>query len=78
MAGVIVLMAGGLLLKLNLVVSLVFGKGEAADNDPWSAQTPEWLLESPPPLGQGGDLTELTSGTPLLDASEADAEEVTV
>ena len=77
-AGVVIVLAAVALMKLNLLMSIVLKKGAEADNDPWSAQTPEWLLASPPPLGQGDDLTELTSGTPLLDAAEADAEEVTV
>lgn len=79
-AGVIIALVGAALLKLNLGMSILMKKGAEADNDPWSAQTPEWLLESPPPLGQGTDLADLTSGTPLLDAAEAanDAEEVTV
>ena len=65
------------LLALNLTWSVLLGKGEQAGNDPWAAQTPEWLLASPPPLGEG-TMADLTSGTPLLDASEADDEEVTV
>ena len=77
-AGVVIVIAAVGLMKLNLLMSIVLKKGAEGDNDPWSAQTPEWLLASPPPLGQGDDLTELTSGTPLLDAAEADAEEVTV
>ncbi|MDG2114815.1 MAG: cbb3-type cytochrome c oxidase subunit I [Actinomycetota bacterium] len=77
-AGVAVALAGLVLLLLNLVVSILLKKGAVAESDPWSAQTPEWLLESPPPLGQSNELAEITSGTPLLDAAEADAEEVTV
>ena len=79
--GVAVALAGVALVLLNLVASILLRKGAEADNDPWSAQTPEWLLESPPPLGPSGQLTNITSGTPLLDAAEAsaaDAEEVTV
>lgn len=78
LAGVAVALGGLALLLLNLVLSVLLKKGAAAENDPWSAQTPEWLLESPPPLGQSDELADITSGTPLLDASEADAEEVTV
>jgi cytochrome c oxidase subunit 1 len=74
-AGVAVVIAGAVLLLLNLVLSVLLRKGAEADNDPWSAQTPEWLLASPPPLGSG-ELADITSGTPLLDAAEA--EEVTV
>ncbi len=73
---VITAVAVGLLL-LNVIWSVLLGKGVEAGNDPWSAQTPEWLLASPPPMGDGA-LADLTSGTPLLDASEVADEEVTV
>lgn len=77
--GVIVAGVGAVLLLLNLALSVLLKKGKDSDADPWSAQTPEWLLESPPPLGEG-EMADITSGTPLLDAAEADAdaEEVTV
>ncbi|WP_428115786.1 cbb3-type cytochrome c oxidase subunit I [Candidatus Poriferisodalis sp.] len=67
--GVIVVLAGVALLALNLLVSVVLGKGADAPADPWNGLTPEWLLESPPPLGPSQTLTELSSGTPLLDAA---------
>ncbi len=77
--GVIVAGVGGALLLLNLALSVLLKRGKEAEADPWSAQTPEWLLESPPPMGEG-EMADITSGTPLLDATEADAdaEEVTV
>ena len=49
--GVIVAGVGAVLVLLNLALSVLLKKGKEADADPWSAQTPEWLLESPPPLG---------------------------
>ncbi len=79
-AGVAILLAGVVLLLLNLFVSVGLKKGAQATDDPWGAQSPEWMLPSPPPMGEPDDLPMLTSGTPLLDSAEvqADAEEVPV
>ena len=66
--GVLIVLAGLALLVLNLLVSVAMGKGAEAEADPWGGLTPEWLLDSPPPLGPAEALPELTSGTPLLDA----------
>ena len=66
--GVVIVLAGVGLVVLNLLVSVGMGKGADADADPWGGLTPEWLLDSPPPLGQSETLPELDSGTPLLDA----------
>ncbi len=79
-AGVAILLAGVVLLLLNLFVSVGLKKGAQATDDPWGAQSPEWMLPSPPPMGEPDDLPMLTSGTPLLDSAEvqAEAEEVPV
>ena len=74
-AGVALLIAGAGLLLLNLLISVGLKKGVQADDDPWGALSPEWLLPSPPPIGEADDLPMLTSGTPLLDSTES--EEVT-
>ena len=47
-------------------------KGMEATDDPWSGQSPEWLLSSPPAMGQLAELQDLSSGTPLLDIAEAE------
>ncbi len=73
--GVAILIAGTCLLLLNLFVSVGLKKGPQADDDPWGAQSPEWMLPSPPPMGEIDELPMLTSGTPLLDSTEP--EEVT-
>ena len=77
-AGVAILIAGVALLLLNLFVSVGLKKGAQATDDPWGAQSPEWMLPSPPPMGEPEELPMLTSGTPLLDSAEAEAEEVPV
>ncbi|MEC7829195.1 MAG: cbb3-type cytochrome c oxidase subunit I [Actinomycetota bacterium] len=79
-AGVAILLAGVVLLLLNLFVSVGLKKGAQATDDPWGAQSPEWMLPSPPPMGEPDDLPMLTSGTPLLDSAEVqpEAEEVPV
>ena len=77
-AGVAILIAGVALLLLNLFVSVGLKKGAQATDDPWGAQSPEWMLPSPPPMGEPDELPTLTSGTPLLDSAEAEPEEVPV
>ena len=77
-AGVAILLAGVALLLLNLFVSVGLKKGVQATDDPWGAQSPEWMLPSPPPMGEPDELPTLTSGTPLLDSAEAETEEVPV
>ena len=71
-AGVVILLAGVGLLLLNLLISVGMKKGAEADEDPWSAQSPEWMLPSPPPIGEPKQLPTLVSGTPLLDATETE------
>ena len=73
-AGTALLLAGAALLILNLFISICLKKGTEATEDPWSAQSPEWLLPSPPPMGEADELPMLTSGTPLLDAQEENEE----
>ena len=73
-AGTALLLAGAVLLILNLFISICLKKGTEATEDPWSAQSPEWLLPSPPPIGETDELPMLTSGTPLLDAHEENEE----
>ncbi|WP_419837374.1 cbb3-type cytochrome c oxidase subunit I [Candidatus Poriferisodalis sp.] len=65
--GVVIVLAGVVLVVLNLLVSVSMRKGAPAESDPWGGLTPEWLLDSPPPLGPSETLPELASGTPLLD-----------
>lgn len=71
-AGVVILLGGVGLLLLNLLISVGMKKGVTAGEDPWSAQSPEWMLPSPPPIGEPDELPTLVSGTPLLDAAEAE------
>jgi len=71
-AGVGFVFGGVGLLLLNLLISVGMKKGVTAGEDPWSAQSPEWMLPSPPPIGEPDELPTLVSGTPLLDAAEAE------
>ena len=66
----IIFAAGAVLVALDVAVSLLLGRGAEADADPWGAFTPEWDTVDP------DTLPALESGTPLLDAR--DAEEVSV
>ncbi len=66
--GVLIVVVGVLFVALNLLVSIGRGKDAQISADPWGGLTPEWLTDSPPPLGPSEVLPELSSGTPLLDA----------
>jgi cytochrome c oxidase subunit 1 len=65
-----VLVVGVLLLILNLLVSVVGGRGEAAGSDPWGGHTLEWSTTSPPPADNFRVLPEVRSETPLLDLDQ--------
>ena len=62
-----IVVLGVLLLILNLLVSVVAGRGEAAGADPWGGHTLEWSTTSPPPADNFRHLPEVRSETPLLD-----------
>ncbi len=72
LAGTLIVLSGVALLLLNMFVSITLKKGMEATDDPWSGQSPEWLLSSPPAMGQLAELQDLSSGTPLLDIAEAE------
>ena len=79
--GILIAGAGMIVLKVNLLISIVLKKGTEADANPWNGIAPEWMLDSPPALGPLSELRDLDSGMPLLDAAlEAEDvdEEVTV
>ncbi|MEA2828448.1 MAG: cytochrome c oxidase subunit [Actinomycetota bacterium] len=65
-----IVVLGVLLLILNLLVSVVAGKGEAAGSDPWGGHTLEWSTTSPPPADNFRVLPEVRSETPLLDLDQ--------
>jgi len=62
-----VLILGVLLLILNLLASVVAGRGQPATSDPWGGHTLEWSTTSPPPADNFRVLPEVRSETPLLD-----------
>ena len=72
LVGTLIVLSGVALLLLNMFVSITLKKGVEATDDPWSGQSPEWLLSSPPAMGQLAELQDLSSGTPLLDIAEAE------
>jgi len=70
--------AGGALVGLGLIVllldllgSVVAGRGKPAGADPWGGQTLEWATTSPPPRHNFDALPEIRSDTPLLDLRAA-------
>ena len=69
--------AGLALLALAVLLTIVslLGRGPNPGDDPWQGQTLEWATSSPPPLGNFGTLTEVTSAEPLLDAGDPEREE---
>jgi heme/copper-type cytochrome/quinol oxidase subunit 1 len=62
---------GLIVLLLDLLGSVVGGRGRAAGADPWNGQTLEWATTSPPPIHNFDALPEIRSGTPLLDLRTA-------
>ncbi|MGV3710425.1 MAG: cytochrome c oxidase subunit I [Gemmatimonas sp.] len=61
--GAFILALGVLLFLLNLAVSL--RRGLPAGNNPWNADTLEWLESSPPPNAQFSELPVIRSRHPL-------------
>ena len=70
--GSAVVILGVLLLILNLLVSVVAGRGQAAGSDPWGGHTLEWSTTSPPPADNFRVLPEVRSETPLLDLAPSE------
>ena len=74
--GNLVVSAGGAIVGLGLIVllldllgSVVAGRGGPAGADPWGGQTLEWATPSPPPRHNFDALPEIRSGAPLADLS---------
>jgi len=74
-AGTMVIVLGVVVFALDLVVSVVAGKGRRADGDPWQGNTLEWATSSPPPSHNFDRLPEVRSEVPLLDLRTAAAAE---
>lgn len=64
-AGVVVL--GGLVAVLG-VLRAGTRRTRTAGDDPWAGHTLEWATSSPPPVGNFGELPEITSEAPVYDA----------
>jgi heme/copper-type cytochrome/quinol oxidase subunit 1 len=65
--GAALLVFGVLVLVLNLLTSVVAGRGAAASADPWGGRTLEWSTSSPPPPYNFDTLPEVRSDSPLVD-----------
>jgi len=72
--GGVIVVGGVLLLILNLLVSVVAGKGEVAGPDPWGGHTLEWSTTSPPPVDNFRVLPEVRSEAPLLDLAQTETQ----
>ncbi len=72
--GGVIIVFGVLLLILNLLVSVLAGRGQAAGSDPWGGHTLEWTTTSPPPADNFRVLPEVRSETPLLDLAPPEAQ----
>ncbi len=66
-AGAAIVGLGLIVLLLDLLTSVVAGRGKLAGADPWGGQTLEWATPSPPPIHNFDALPEIRSATPLLD-----------
>ncbi|HCB34904.1 MAG TPA: hypothetical protein DEP69_07160, partial [Acidimicrobiaceae bacterium] len=54
--GVVLVLLGVVVTKLNIGHSVLLRKGAPAGADPWPGVSPEWLLDSPPPPGEAAGL----------------------
>jgi heme/copper-type cytochrome/quinol oxidase subunit 1 len=66
-AGGAIVGLGLIVLLLDLLGSVVAGRGKTAGADPWGGQTLEWATTSPPPPHNFDALPEIRSDAPLLD-----------
>ncbi len=65
--GAALLVFGVLVLILNLLSSVVAGRGAVASADPWGGRTLEWSTTSPPPPYNFDTLPEVRSDSPIVD-----------
>lgn len=66
-AGAAIVGLGLIVLVLDLLGSILAGRGRTAGADPWGGQTLEWATTSPPPPHNFDALPEIRSASPLLD-----------
>jgi heme/copper-type cytochrome/quinol oxidase subunit 1 len=66
------IVAGVLLVVLDLLVSIVAGRGKEAGDDPYESLTLEWATTSPPPLAGFESVPEVRSEAPLVDVRAAE------
>jgi cytochrome c oxidase subunit 1 len=66
-AGAAIVGIGLIVLLLDLVASVLAGRGKPAGADPWGGHTLEWATTSPPPAHNFDALPEIRSDTPVLD-----------
>jgi cytochrome c oxidase subunit I len=69
-----VMVAGILIIVINLIVSL--RKGERATSNPWGGRTLEWTVSSPPPAENFHEIPEVTRGPYDYSEFEKPAQEV--
>ena len=69
--GTAAIVLGVVVFALDLLASVVAGKGRRADADPWQGNTLEWATSSPPPSHNFDRLPEVRSEVPLLDLRAA-------
>jgi len=72
-AGGAIVGLGLIVLLLDLLGSVLAGRGKPAGADPWGGQTLEWATTSPAPRHNFDALPEIRSDAPLLDLRRAPA-----
>jgi heme/copper-type cytochrome/quinol oxidase subunit 1 len=72
-AGGALIVAGLLLLILDIVVSITLSRGKPAGDDPYGGLTLEWATTSPPPRWGFDTLPEVRSEAPLQYLRQSDS-----
>ena len=69
--GAVVLALAVLAFVVNIVWSVLMGRGRVAGDDPWDGYSLEWATSSPPPHHNFTSLPPIRSERPVFDAREA-------
>ena len=69
--GALLIALAALVFVLNIVWSVLMGRGRVAGDDPWGGYSLEWATSSPPPHHNFTSLPPIRSERPVFDARQA-------